>query len=94
MTEPVVLPPEGVYYVEVDGVRQRVVVRWETVERITLRAEKQAIIARLQALPAAPTNAQLLAWAKENYPFMNYEAERQALLARLAEINELLGAGG
>ena len=45
---------------------------------------------RLQAIPSSPTDKELLAWAKANYPQMNYEPEKQATVAKIAEINNKL----
>jgi hypothetical protein len=48
-----------------------------------LAAEKAEIEKRI---PQLPTDEELLEWAKANYNFVNYEAEK----ARLAEIDAIL----
>lgn len=48
---------------------------------------RKEINTRLDDLPASPSNATLLAWARENYPMMNYGPERESLVRELDAIN-------
>lgn len=59
-----------------------------------LRAQLQAVRARLQALPDAPTNAELLAWAKEHWPRGDEMRERAMLVAERDRLIALLVAIG
>lgn len=47
-----------------------------------LQTELSEINARLSEIPADLTDDELLAWAKLNYPAMDYSKERQALTTR------------
>lgn len=47
---------------------------------------RKEINIRLGDLPVSPSNATLLAWARENYPMMNYGPEREALAKELDAI--------
>lgn len=58
-----------------------------------LQTEAALIEQRLGEL-TDPTEADLLAWAQENYPFAALAAERNELTARLTEINDLIGQLG
>lgn len=44
-----------------------------------VHAEKEAAELRLAQNPEAPTDEQLLAWARQNYPIVNAMPEREAL---------------
>jgi hypothetical protein len=55
-----------------------------------LKRQKQEALKRLREIPSQPTDEELLVWARENYPQVNYEAERQSLEVRIAECNSLL----
>ena len=57
-----------------------------------LTAEKRAAEDRLAAIPTQPTNAQLLAWAKEHYPQMDYGPEIASLEAIIAKNAAILEA--
>jgi hypothetical protein len=48
--------------------------------------------ARLKEIPEPISDEDLLAWARVNYPQVNYEAERQSLEAKVAECKSLLEA--
>ena len=74
-------------YVEVDENDQaRVVVKSE-LEKQVKQAED-----RLKEIPQPPSDEELLAWAKENYPMMNYEVEKQALEKVIADNTAVLEA--
>ena len=85
------MPPTGVYYVTVGKERERVVVKREALDVDALKEERKATEERLAAIPGEPDDKELLAWAREHYPRMDYSAERAALEARLSEIKEALG---
>lgn len=55
-----------------------------------LISEKSGIEARLLELPEMPTDEELLAWAREHYPFHDTSVERASLSTRLEEINSIL----
>jgi hypothetical protein len=58
--------------------------------QVLVKAELQKQIdflqAQLASLPAPVTNAELLAWAKENFPSSGTEVSRQGIKAQIAEI--------
>lgn len=66
------------YYDDVTG-------RSMFINKPVLVEEKRDLQARIAASPN-PTDAELLVWAKANYPMIDHTAER----ARIAEINVLL----
>lgn len=45
---------------------------------------------RLAQLPVEPDEKELLQWAKENFPTMDYSKEKQYLEAQITEAQELL----
>lgn len=45
---------------------------------------------RLAQLPPEPSDEELLAWARENYPIMDYAKEKQYLEAQISEAQQLL----
>lgn len=45
---------------------------------------------RLAQLPTEPDEKELLGWAKENFPTMNYSKEKQYLEAQISEAQQLL----
>lgn len=45
---------------------------------------------RLAQLPPEPSGEELLAWARENYPTMDYSKEKQYLEAQISEAQQLL----
>lgn len=45
---------------------------------------------RLAQLPAEPDEKELLEWAKENYPIMDYSKEKQYLETQIVEAQSLL----
>lgn len=54
---------------------------------------KAAVEARLASIPKAPSDKELLEWAKKNYPATDYSAEVIALNSELADIKgQLEGA--
>ena len=69
------------------AIRYRVVA--ETIDLVVLKEELRSIKTRLSELPEYPDDETLLAWARDNYPMMNYTTERKALLERLAELENL-----
>lgn len=54
--------------------------------RRKLVEQKQELKARINELPTYPTNAELLAWAKANYPAPDTSAEYTTLTAKLNAI--------
>jgi len=86
-----IIPADGVYYVEEGGHRLRVQIRRERLDKEAMKQERAALLARLKAIPPAPTETELLAWARENWPQMDYSAERAALEARLEELGKAIG---
>lgn len=85
------MPAAGVYYVTVGKERERVVVKRESLDVDALKEERKATEERLAAIPGEPDDKELLAWAREHYPRMDYSAERAALEARVSEIVTALG---
>lgn len=63
-------------WVRTDGTKADVLVLAD------LQTELSQINARLSQIPADLTDEELLAWAKLNYPAMDYSKERDALSAR------------
>jgi hypothetical protein len=59
-------------------------------DRKELEAELVQTEARLGEIPPTPSDKELLAWAKANYPMMDYGAEKASLLARKDEIDRKL----
>lgn len=57
-----------------------------------LRAELQFLRDQLASLPPPVTNAELLAWARANYPQSGQEQSRQQIKARIDEIQAALDA--
>lgn len=55
--------------------------------RRKLVERKQAIRERIQMLPEYPDDAELLEWAKKNYPVMNVNVEKNSLQNELDAIN-------
>lgn len=45
---------------------------------------------RLAQLPTEPDEKELLGWAKENFPTMNYSKEKQYLETQISEAQQLL----
>ena len=45
---------------------------------------------RLLQIPEKPSDKDLLAWAKENFPTMDYSREKQYLEAQISEAQQLL----
>ncbi len=72
-------------YVVVDDADNAKVVVKSELEKKVIEAE-----ARLKEIPQAPTDEELLAWAKDNYPMMNYEVEKQALEKVIADNTAIL----
>jgi len=85
------MPADGVYYVTVGKERKRVAVKSERLDVDALKEERKAIEEKLATIPGEPDDKELLAWAREHYPRMDYSANRAALEARIAEIKEALG---
>ena len=54
------------------------------------QARLTAIADELAAIPAAPDDKTLLAWARENYPAVDYSAKRDALEAEQAKLTDVL----
>ncbi len=48
--------------------------------------------AKLSSIPAAPSDSELLAYAKEHYPAMDYSAEKASLQKTIQECTSLLEA--
>jgi hypothetical protein len=48
------------------------------------------IAAELAEIPLEPDDAKLLAWAKKNYPAMDYSAKRDSLLAQQDKLTAVL----
>lgn len=46
--------------------------------------------AKLSSIPAAPSDSELLAYAKEHYPAMDYSAEKADLEKTIADNSQLL----
>jgi len=46
--------------------------------------------AKLNSIPAAPSDSELLAYAREHYPAMDYSAEKAELEKTIAESSQLL----
>jgi len=55
-----------------------------------IEAEVANIEARLIAIPSLPSDAELLRWAKDNYPMMDYSKEKQTLNERKEFLNKLI----
>ena len=53
-------------------------------------AEIADIEARLATIPPMPSNDELLRWAKDNYPMMDYSKEKQTLNERKEFLNKLI----
>lgn len=85
------LPPAGVYYADDGKGRVKVTVKTERLDVDALKEERKATEERLAAIPGEPDDKEMLAWAREHYPRMDYSAERAALEARLSEIVTALG---
>jgi hypothetical protein len=64
--------------------------RARVISRAELRKQKQEAIERLKEIPPKLTDEELLEWARENYPQVNYEVERQSLEAKVDECKLLL----
>ena len=79
-----ILPLDKGKYVKVDGDKAEV---FYTSEVEKCLAESTA---RLAEIPDPISDEDLLVWARENYPQVNYEAERQSLEAKVAECKSLL----
>lgn len=60
------------------------------VSKTELEAELAQDQAQLEALPAPLTNAQLLAWAKANYPDSGYEESRRKLTNEINRLQTVL----
>lgn len=52
--------------------------------------ELKAAQERLSQIPSGPTDEELLAWARENYPMMDYSRERAELERVIAECKSVL----
>ena len=62
----------------------------KTAKLLTIKNIKKEIAnaeARLKELPQEPTDKELLEWARENYPAMDYSNER-AELEKIIEVNK------
>lgn len=59
-------------FVEIEGERARIFYKSE------LQKERDEMVARIQAT-VQPTKDELLAWAKQNYPFTDTSAEQTKL---------------
>lgn len=57
-----------------------------------LQAEYRSLLRELENLPPSPTDADLLAWAREHFPGVDYEARRAFLEQKKIEIETDLGA--
>lgn len=87
----------AIVYIKVDEDTQ---IAWDDTTRTpravmksALRQELEFLRAQRDALPGQPTNAELLAWAKENYPLYNeVERSRTQIRARIDEIQATLEA--
>lgn len=79
-----ILPLEKGKYVKVDGDRAEVFYLAE-VEKCLAEST-----ARLSEIPEPISDEELLKWAKENYPQVNYQAEKQSLEAKVDECKSLL----
>lgn len=56
-----------------------------------LQAELDSLRVRLEGLPGAPSDEELLTWARANYPYYHdTSAERDFLVARISEITAIL----
>ena len=51
-----------------------------------LQNELVKINSRLNDIPPSPTDEELLAWAKLNYPGMDYSKEKESLVSRKSQI--------
>ena len=86
-----IIPADGVYYVDEGCQRVRVQIRRERLDKEAMKQERAALRERLKAIPPAPTETELLAWAREHYPAMDYSAEQATLEARLEELGKAIG---
>ena len=86
-----IIPADGVYYVDEGGQRVRVQIRRERLDKEAMKQERAALLARLKAIPPEPTEKELLAWAREHWPQMDYSAERAVIEARLEELGKAIG---
>lgn len=50
-------------------------------------SERKKVESRIAELPPAPTDAELLAWARDNAPRFDYSIERVGLQIRLEELD-------
>lgn len=71
-------------FVAVEGERATVYSRLKLAEEV-----KQAE-ARLQEIPETPSDEELLVWARENYPMVDYSREKQSLEQVVSENSKLL----
>ncbi len=62
----------------------------QVVKERDLRSELQFLRDQLQSLPEPMTNAELLAWAKANYPQSGQEESRRKIKAEIKRLQALL----
>jgi hypothetical protein len=60
------------------------------ISKSNLEAQITEAQKRLEAIPATPTDEELLAWARTNYPMMNYSTEKTALEKIIADNTAIL----
>lgn len=58
--------------------------------KAVLEQQQAELQEQLASIPAAPTDAELLAWARVNYPTMDYTAQVVVLQERLAQVMSTL----
>lgn len=75
-------------WVEVDETKDTATV-FIASELIQTKSEFQE---RLKELPQAPSDEELLKWAKEHYPSMNYQVEKEYLETKISKINDICSA--
>ncbi len=99
--EPIVVKPVITERVIIKTADADVVIDYNAVARkasvVSLsEAEKELKEAqeRLDKLPTGPTDDELLAWARENYPMMDYSRERAELERVIAECKSVLSRVG
>jgi len=91
MADKVTVLPDGVYYMDEAGKRVKLLIKREYLDKNVLRVERETLLARLAAIPLEPTETELLDWARENWPQMDYSAERAVIEARLEELGKAIG---
>ena len=57
-----------------------------------VEAEVVNIEARLIAIPSLPSDDELLKWARDNYPMMDYSKEKSELTSRKEKLEQLIDA--